>query len=150
MDDITTRAIVIGVSVFVTLTIVTLVITMFFQMQEIYGIVATTDTSIYSAFDDIYAMYYGRTMSGLGLLNTIKRYEDRTDIDVVVVYPGSTKIKQHVESSNASNTSKTPLRESVYLKSLMEQNKEYKYETKYYVTVEGSVNTQIKIIFQTI
>lgn len=149
MDDITTRAIVIGVSIFVTLTIVTLVITMFFQMQEIYGIVATTDTSIYSAFDDIYAMYYGRTMSGLGLLNTIKRYEDRTDIDVVVVYPGSSDIKSYIESANASGT-QTPLRESVYLKSLMEQNNGYKYETKYYVTVEGSVNTQIKIIFQTI
>lgn len=139
MENITTRAVVIAVNIFVTISIVTIVIVMFFQMQDIYGIVATTDTSIYNAFDNVYSMYNGRTMTGLGLLNTIKKYEDKTQENILIKYPGSAEIKKHIEDTNG--------REAVYLKSLMEIGKEYKYETKYNVTVVTSEQGQITIIF---
>lgn len=128
MDDITTRTIIIAVNVFVTIAIVSIVIIMFFQMEEIYGVVASTDTSIYNTFDNAYSMYHGRTMTGLGLLNTVKKYEDNTEEKIFIKYPNSNNVKQ-----NAINSNK---RESVYLKQLMETSEGFKYETKYNVTVE--------------
>lgn len=142
MDEITTRVVVIGVAIFVTLSIVTIVIVMFFQMQEIYGIVATTDTSIYSTFDNVYSMYNGRTMTGLGLLNTIKKYEDKSQQKVLIKYPGSAEVKKYIEDTGS--------REVVYLKSLMEIGKQYKYETKYNVTVMTSQQGEVTIIFDEI
>ena len=139
MDDITTRTVVIAVGLFVTMMIVSLVIIMFSQMQEIYGVVSKTDTSIYSTFDNVYSMYNGRTMTGLGLLNTIKKYEDKINENIVVNYPGSYNIKDYVSKNN--------IREAVYLKSLMEENIAYKYETKYNVTVETSAEGQVTIVF---
>lgn len=142
MDDITTRTIVIAVNIFITLAIVSVVIMMFFQMQDIYGIVAKIDTSIYTTFDNVYSMYNGRTMSGLGLLNTIKKYEDKTYQDITISYPGSNDIKEHVTSNH--------IREATYLKSLMETNSGYTYEKKYNVTVETSDDGQVTIKFDEI
>jgi len=138
VDNITTRAIVIAVNVFITIAIVSIVIIMFFQMQEIYGVVAKTDNSIYSTFDNVYSMYNGRTMSGLGLLNTIKKYEDKTEENIVINYPGSDSIKEYVSVNN--------IRESVYLKSLMEDNIGYRYEDKYNVTVDTAQQGLVTLI----
>ena len=66
---------------------------MFSQMGEIYGVVANTDTSISSKFDDIYSMYHGRTETGVGLLNTIKQFEQDKEYDVVINYPNSNEIR---------------------------------------------------------
>ncbi len=139
MEDITTRVIVIAVNIFVTIAIVSLVIIMFFQMQDIYGVVAKTNTSIYERFNNVYSMYNGRTMTGLGLLNTIKKYESKTDQNITVSYPGSGEVKDYALKNN--------IRESVHLKSLMENEDGYKYENKYNVTVETSDNGQITIRF---
>lgn len=139
MDDITTRAIVIGVNIFVTLAIVSIIIVMFFQMMQIYGTVRDTDTSIYTTFNNITSMYSGRTMNGLGLLNTIKKYENKTDENIIIIYPGSNDIKEYVSNNN--------LREASYLKSLMESNKDYSFEKKYDVVVEEIEQDKIAIIF---
>jgi len=138
VDNITTRAIVIAVNVFITIAIVSIVIIMFFQKKEIYGVVAKTDNSIYSTFDNVYSMYNGRTMSGLGLLNTIKKYEDKTEENIVINYPGSDSIKEYVSVNN--------IRESVYLKSLMEDNIGYRYEDKYNVTVDTAQQGLVTLI----
>lgn len=140
MDDITTKAIVIGVNIFVTMAILTIIIIMFSQMGEIYGIVSTTDNSIASTFDSVYAMYNGRTMTGLGLLNTVKKYETDKEQDVIISYPGSATVKDYINKNGN-------IRESVYLKSLMEANVSYHYETKYNVLVETVNETTIVITF---
>lgn len=155
MDDITTRAIVIGVNVFVTLAIVSLVIVMFFQMQEIYGVVASTDNSIYNKFDDFYSMYNGKVETGIGLLNTIKKYEDSNDKQVVITYPNSNKIRDEITNKNLNLSEENKIREATFLKDLMKENKtyngtEYKYEDKYNVTVSSEDNNIVTINFQKI
>lgn len=146
MDDITTRAIVIAVNVFVTIAIVSLIIVMFFQMKEIYGVVVTTDTSIYNKFDDVYSMYHGKVETGIGLLNTLKKYEDNNDTQVIITYPNSANIRDEI---------KNKIREASYLKDLMQNNKEYKgikyrYEDKYNVTVSDEENGTVIINFERI
>lgn len=144
MDDITTRTVIIAVNIFVTITIVSLVIVMFFQMKDIYKIVLQTDTSIYDKFDDVFSMYHGKTETGIGLLNALKRYEDGTE-DVIIKYPKSEQIREYIDNNN--------LREATYLKGLMEDNKsfegeKFKYEDKYNVTVEILENSQAQIVFE--
>ena len=150
MDDITTRTIVIAVNIFVTIAIVSLVIIMFFQMREIYGVVATTDTSIYNKFDDVYSMYHGKVETGIGLLNTLKKYEDNTDTQVIIVYPDSDIIREYVQANEK--------REVTYLKDLMKKNETHKpggghkfrLENKYDVIVEDNDDQTVTIRFQSI
>ena len=142
MDDITTRTIVIAVNIFVTIAIVSLVIIMFFQMREIYGVVATTDTSIYNKFDDVYSMYHGKVETGIGLLNTLKKYEDNNDTQVI--------IREYVQANEK--------REVTYLKDLMKKNETHKpggghkfrLENKYDVIVEDNDDQTVTIRFQSI
>ncbi len=138
MDDITTRTIIIAVNIFITIAIVSLVIIMFFQMKEIYGVVATTDTSIYNKFDDVYSMYHGKVETGIGLLNTIKKYEDQTDNQVIIKYDGYQEIRDNLENDE---------REVVKLKELMNEGKEYSFEDKYNVTVSDGEDGTVIIDF---
>ncbi len=145
MDDVATRAVVIGVNIFVTITIVTLVIVMFFQMGEIYGTVANTDTSIYSKFDDVYSMYHGKVESGIGLLNALKKQEDNNDTKVIITYDNADIVRQRLDAYNKTKTAEEQKRESVYLKELMTGKQKistvnYKYEDRYNVTVEEGEN----------
>ena len=113
MDEISTRAIIIGVGLFVTMTIVTLFIATYTQVQNIYGIVINTNNSIYDMFSDIYSMYSGKTENGIGLLNTIKQYEK--DTKVVIEYINSESIRSEVSSMSKQ-------KEADYLKNIMEAN----------------------------
>lgn len=131
MDDITTRTFIIAVNIFVTLTIVSIIIVMFFQMQDIYKVVSSTDTSIYNKFDDIYSKYNGKTVTGIGLLNALKSYESNTEYKVTIDYTDSKLIR---------NTLKESQREVEVLKAEMEKTKNnkksyFRYEDKYNVTV---------------
>lgn len=131
MDDITTRTFIIAVNIFVTLTIVSIIIVMFFQMQDIYKVVSSTDTSIYNKFDDIYSKYNGKTVTGIGLLNALKSYESNTEYKVTIDYTDSKLIR---------NTLKESQREVEVLKAEMEKTKSnkksyFRYEDKYNVTV---------------
>ena len=151
MDDISTRTVFIAVGIFVSITIVTLVIMMFSQMKEIYGVVITTDNSIHSRFDDIYSMYHGRVESGIGLLNAIKKFEEDNPDEVVIMYPNAMKIKQHIENHNATNLEQYQITESEFLKNLIVKSNtdfgSFKYEDKYDVTVEQDENEKITITY---
>ncbi len=131
MDDITTRTFIIAVNIFVTLTIVSIIIVMFFQMQDIYKVVSSTDTSIYNKFDDIYSKYNGKTVTGIGLLNALKSYESNTEYKVTIDYTDSKLIRDTLKESQ---------REVEVLKAEMEKTKNnkksyFRYEDKYNVTV---------------
>lgn len=137
MDDITSRTIVIAVGIFVTLTIITMLILTFTKMQDIYGAVSSTNTSIYERFDDIYSMYDQKEENGLGLVNTIKKYEGDTENSIIVNYPNKETIVQNALSLG--------IRESEYLKNIMEKNEnkeqekingvELRYQDKYIINV---------------
>lgn len=155
MDDLSVRAVIIGVNIFVTMTIVSLLILMFFQMGEIYGLVASTDTSIYNRFDDIYSIYEGKIESGIGLLNTIKKFEENPDNNIVIEYPDCVNVRIVIAGTKDEATNE-PIRESVFLKKLMLGAKHpkistvYKYEDRYSISVETDEKDILKIVFNKI
>lgn len=88
MGESTSKAIMFGVGIFITMIIVSGVIGIFSQMQEIYKQVNETDTSITSRFGK-YAMYDNTTITGMDVINCANKYYDDpfvvvsyTDIDV--------------------------------------------------------------------
>lgn len=150
MDDISTRTIIIAVNVFVTIAIVSILIMMFADMREAYGAVANIDTSIYNKFDDIYSMYNGKKVTGIGLLNTIKKYEDQEDVKII--YPESERIQQTVANSKIGTLEEDHIREVEYVKNFMEKSQTYeserfRYENIYNVRVEETLDT-VTIIFE--
>lgn len=152
MDEISTRAVVIGVNIFVTIAIITILVTMFFQMTEIYGVVNRVDTSIHEMFDDVYSMYDGKVETGIGLLNAIKKYEDNNDTTIQIKYPKSQELRNEIEKYNKTAIDSNKKREATELKKLMEQNKTYKgemfrYENKYNVIVTEGKNGIVTIEF---
>lgn len=139
MDDITTRTIVIAVNIFVTIIIISLLVTMFFQMKNIYGAVASTDTSIYNKFNEIYSMYNGKTETGMGLLNTLKKYEEEIETKIIITYDGYEEIREKCENEEK--------REVDELRTLMEKGKNYNFEDKYNVTVSNLEDGTVIIDF---
>lgn len=155
MDDSTTRVVIIATNILVTMAIVTLVVFSFSQMKEIYGIVNKTDNSIYNKFNDIYSMYNGRVESGIGLLNTLKKYEEAQDEQIVIMYPNATEIRAEIKGLNETRVRYDQIREANYLKDLMKNNSTYngityKYENKYNVTVINGINGKIVINYEKI
>ncbi len=131
MDALSTKVVIIAVSLFITVSIATALFAMFSQMKEIFGFVDETDTDIYSQFDNIYAMYDGRKDTGVGLLNVVKKYE-YTDQNIVVEYFKRDNIESVAEANGQ--------RPSQKLQELMEGNKKFQgelfsYENKYDVKV---------------
>ena len=152
MDNITTKAAIIGLSIFITLSVITLVITMFTKMQDIYGIVLTTDTSIHSLFDDVYSIYNGSVESGIGLLNTIKKFEDKTvpqNNNIEIIYPNCEEIRKYIKDYNKVVDEDEKLREAVYLKNIM-LGQENAFEKKYNVIVYEAGQDQVIIEFSEI
>lgn len=140
MEEITTKTIIMAVNIFITIIIVSLIIIMFSQMGDIYGVVANTDTSITTRFDDVYSMYHGRVETGVGLLNTLKYFEEHNEYDVVIKYTAFRDIRGYVEEYNSMRDEEHWMRESEYLKKLIESEstdyeRVFKYEDKYNVTV---------------
>lgn len=155
MDDSTTRVVIIATNIIVTMVIVTLIVLSFSQMKEIYGMVNKTDNSIYNKFNDIYSMYNGRVESGIGLLNTLKKYEEAEDEQIVIMYPNATEIRSEIKGLNETRVRYEQIREATYLKDMMKNNKTYngityKYENKYNVTVTNGTNGKIIINFEKI
>lgn len=144
MDDITTRTFIIAVNIFVTIAIVSIIVVMFFQIQNIYKVVASTDTSIYNRFDDIYSKYNGKTVTGIGLLNALKSFEESSDSEYVSIdYTDSADIRKDLTKD---------IREVDLLKKQMEENKDkekgtFKYENRYSVTVTEQKDGKILIMF---
>lgn len=149
MDDITTRTVVIGVNIFVTLTIITLIVMSFFKMQEIYGQVKETDTSIYNTFDNVHSKYNGKIVSGIGLLNALKSQED-TNEAIIINYTGSNVIRDELKRINANKRDENKKRETTYLKGLMEKGEGYNYEDSYKGSVYESNDGTIVVNFDRI
>lgn len=150
MEDVAVKAVVIGTSIFVTLVILSLVFVSFNQMKEIFSLVQDTDTSIHTEFDnyvDKYtAAYHNKKLTGVDLLNALKKAEQEEGVQVVVIYDGYSRVRAKANENGE--------RESQYLKKLMAENKKlngirYRYQDMYNTTVQD-VNNQITIRFSKI
>lgn len=142
MEEMGIKAIIIGISMTVTLVILSLVVVSFDRMTEIFAIVKGTDNAIHTEFDryvDGYiATYDKKTMTGVDLLNALKKAEQEEEIYIDVRYPGYTNVRDNMGEK----------RESHYLKELMKGNKKlsgitYKYQEIYNVTVSEEGNKVI-------
>ena len=133
MDDTSTRAINFAVALIVTLVIVTLVVASFSKIKQVYSLTKNTDISLHGQFDNVYLTYDGKELNGMGLLNTVKKFEDETDIISEVTYPGSATVKARATSQGK--------RESTLLKEYLKNNQtvsghKFTFSNKYKVEVK--------------
>lgn len=140
MEWISSKAVYIGVGIFVTIAIVSGVIMSFTKVGEIYGQVQSLNISIKDELDNIYSKYSGAKLNGVDLLNVIKKYEQ--DDDIEVWYPERNEI---LKSSEYISHTK---REVVILGEYMESGTNgFSYEKEYTVNVTEK-NSKITIIFE--
>ena len=85
MDEIATRAIIIGISIFITLIIVTVVIFEFSQIQKVYKVTAETDVTFEERLNE-FDKYKdsNNDFRGLDVKNTISKYEYDDSVEVCV------------------------------------------------------------------
>lgn len=102
MDSITNKALIIAVSIFVTISITSGILISINQMKNIYSKVYNTDTSITSKFNE-FDPYDNTEKTGIDLLNTVNKYLGRSDVSVYLedniinTEEGVKKIKQNGE-----------------------------------------------------
>ncbi|MGN1012747.1 MAG: hypothetical protein ACI4ON_02820 [Clostridia bacterium] len=85
MGEAANKAIMFGVGIFITIIIISGIMFIFSQMQEIYKQVGTTDTTITSRFGK-YASYDNTKVTGLEVINCANKYYKENL--VVVTYNG--------------------------------------------------------------
>lgn len=85
MDEIATKAITIGVAVFITIVIFTVVLLEFGQISDIYSQTAETNITFEDRLDefDKYRDSNNRFI-GLDVVNTVAKYKDDTSVQVCV------------------------------------------------------------------
>ena len=85
MDELGSKAVMIGVAIFITLLIVTVVILEFEHISNIYGQVAETDISFEAHLDELDKFRNSNNeFSGLDVKNTFEKYRENGEIDVCV------------------------------------------------------------------
>lgn len=117
MGDSLNRAIMIAVGLFVTVIIISGIMFIFSQMQEIYKNVDDTDTSITSKFGK-YASYDNTTITGLDMLNCANKYYSN---NLVIVMYGNIQLNTNEGIEYLNNEF---------------ENENIKYENSYSSTVE--------------
>lgn len=136
MDNVSSKFFVIGVGILVTLTIVSGVILGLAKMGEIFGLVENTNTSIISQFDSLYAMYNGTETNVIGLINTLRRYEQ--DESVVIVETNYTPLDDSgiaIEIADRRTEEYKAKRIAKIEEERENGNSDFQYESKRKITV---------------
>ena len=102
MDYMSNKALIIAVSLIVTMTIASAVLYTVNQVTGIYKNVYETDTLIQSNFDEFDA-YDGTVKTKLDLLNTAKKYENSTSIFVTNISQGNIGSNIEEKKQNAKD-----------------------------------------------
>lgn len=83
MDFVATKAMVIGVGIFITLAITTTILFIFNQISSIYQKVYQTEVGIKEEFNE-YTMYQNAKFTGLELYNTVRKFRDNNNVRISV------------------------------------------------------------------
>ena len=102
MDYMSNKALIIAVSLIVTMTIASAVLYTVNQVTGIYKNVYETDTLIQSNFDEFDA-YDGTVKTKLDLLNTAKKYENSTSVFVTNISQDSLGSTTQEKKQKATN-----------------------------------------------
>lgn len=97
MDDISTKYIIMAVGIYITLIVLTSVILVINKVGDVFSVTNRTDISIQSRIDSIEDMYHNSVLNGVGLVNTITKYEE--DATVIVDYPNKINIESAASGS---------------------------------------------------
>lgn len=81
MDYMSNKALIIAVSLIVTMTVASAVLLIINQVTTIYGQVYETDTSIQNTFDE-FDSYDNTEKTLLEFLNTIKKYRNNSNVTI--------------------------------------------------------------------
>lgn len=109
------KALIIAVSLLVTMTIASAVLLIINQVTGVYRTVYETDTSIQSNFDEFDA-YDGAVKNQLDLLNVAKKYKDATNVFVTLNSQDNVKngeVGQQINTSTGIETLKNNIDEKI-------------------------------------
>lgn len=123
MSEISNKAIVIAVSLLVTIAITSSIITVIGYFKDIYAEVNATDISLRKMFNE-YDMYDHTVMTGLDIENTYNKYVDDPLITLVVKEGNATTSIKNSNGIWLSNILKSQTKTQQF------------YATKYDVTCE--------------
>lgn len=107
MEYMSNKALVIAVSLIISMSIASAVILVINQVMTVYKQVYETDTSIKSGFDE-FDSYDNTTKTALEVLSTIKKYKDNSLVEIIVAGQGNNKdaIQSYIENSIINGTNK--------------------------------------------
>ena len=142
MSEISNKAIMIAVSLLVTIAITSAIITVMGYFREIYAEVDKTDISIRKGFTE-YDMYDNTVMTGLQLENTFNKYKD--DSTVVIYLNNNIVSSIEFKKDRKSN-------ENLYINNApYGKEKQYFYATKFNVSCtrpeETPGDSKVRIYF---
>lgn len=104
MEYMSNKALVIAVSLIISMSIASAVILVINQVMTVYKQVYETDTSIKSGFDE-FDSYDNTTKTALEVLSTVKKYMDNSLVEIIVAGQGNNKdaIQSYIENSIKQN-----------------------------------------------
>lgn len=107
MEYMSNKALVIAVSLIISMSIASAVILVINQVMTVYKQVYETDTSIKSGFDE-FDSYDNTTKTALEVLSTVKKYKDNSLVEIIVAGQGNNKdaIQSYIENSIINGTNK--------------------------------------------
>lgn len=111
MDEISNRALLIGMGVFVTIIITSGVFYALNQMKVVYSQVYETNISLQDMFGE-YEEYDNTTKTGIDILNTMKKY--RNDSLVTITIDGSEQNKETYITNHSTEESQVNLGKELY------------------------------------
>lgn len=108
MEYMSNKALVIAVSLIISMSIASAVILVINQVMTVYKQVYETDTSIKSGFDE-FDSYDNTTKTALEVLSTIKKYKDNSLVEIIVAGQGNNKdaIQSYIENSIINGENKS-------------------------------------------
>ena len=84
MDEMSNKALLIATGLFVTLIITSSVLFILDQIKNIYSQVYETNISLQDRFNE-FEEYDNTTKTGIDVLNTVKKYRDVNNVNIVVI-----------------------------------------------------------------
>lgn len=93
MSDISNKALIIAVSLFITISITSSILLIMSHFKDIYAEVEKTDINIGNRFTE-FDKYDNTTLTGLDVKNTIKKYKKNSLVEFTGSVKGDTKISK--------------------------------------------------------
>lgn len=148
MDEITNKALTIGVAIFITIAITSGLLIVIDQIKNIYGQVYRTDISLQSSFSEFDA-YDNIEKTGIEIINAIKKYKDNPAVivqlsntsGIYATYSGASDVKKNNWGKYTEYVNYVQTGDEAGLKSFLTQIGTYKYTSS--ISVDNATGRMI-------